>query len=294
MLGVKKDNRASHTAATERGFTLVELLIVIVVIAILATISIVSYNSIQQRARVSTLTSSLKQAAKKVAVYEVTNNAYPTDLSATGIENSGAVTYSYSQTANDFCITALYNGIDPHNITSDMKISTGPCDGQSGGGSYCPNDSHVPLNGFYCDGAEGATATGQTGVVKLSATASGVPAGAPGAFVGRQGTRDAYLGNAFPVSAGEVYCVEGWVATNDSAVQHQIGLQLSGPSMSNNWINGGAVTMPSSTWKKLSGCITIPGTGFNSARVWTQNNGTNGTTASPYWYQTAIKLRKQS
>ena len=33
------------------GFTIVELLIVIVVIAILAAISIVAYNGIQQRAR---------------------------------------------------------------------------------------------------------------------------------------------------------------------------------------------------------------------------------------------------
>lgn len=41
----------SSTAKRHAGFTIVELQIVIVVIAILATISIVAYNGIQQRAR---------------------------------------------------------------------------------------------------------------------------------------------------------------------------------------------------------------------------------------------------
>ena len=45
------------------GFTIVELLVVIVVIAILATISIVAYNGIQNRARTASVASALSQAA---------------------------------------------------------------------------------------------------------------------------------------------------------------------------------------------------------------------------------------
>lgn len=44
-----------------RGFTIVELLIVIVVVAILATITVVSYNGVQQRAQVSALANGFKQ-----------------------------------------------------------------------------------------------------------------------------------------------------------------------------------------------------------------------------------------
>ena len=50
-----------------KGFTLVELLIVIVVIAILAAISIVAYNGIQQRSRDSAAT---KVADRKSVVRE--------------------------------------------------------------------------------------------------------------------------------------------------------------------------------------------------------------------------------
>ena len=59
------------------GFTIVELLIVIVVIAILAAISIVAYNGIQQRARETRIFSDLSGAAKKFELYNVDNGVYP-------------------------------------------------------------------------------------------------------------------------------------------------------------------------------------------------------------------------
>ena len=51
------------------GFTLVELLIVIVVIAILASISIVAYQGIQSRARDSQLLQDVKTIAKAMEMY---------------------------------------------------------------------------------------------------------------------------------------------------------------------------------------------------------------------------------
>ena len=46
------------------GFTIVELLIVIVVIAILAAITVVAYNGIQERANSSKAKADLSQLAK--------------------------------------------------------------------------------------------------------------------------------------------------------------------------------------------------------------------------------------
>lgn len=48
------------------GFTIVELLVVIVVVAILATISVVAYNGIQERARISQATSDISQLHKAI------------------------------------------------------------------------------------------------------------------------------------------------------------------------------------------------------------------------------------
>lgn len=59
------------------GFTIVELLIVIVVIAILAAISIVAYTGIQNRANDAALQSDANAIKKSLELYYVDNGSYP-------------------------------------------------------------------------------------------------------------------------------------------------------------------------------------------------------------------------
>lgn len=56
----------SAIAKKRAGFTIVELLIVIVVIAILAAITVVAFNGVQERARVSQATSDISQLHKAI------------------------------------------------------------------------------------------------------------------------------------------------------------------------------------------------------------------------------------
>ncbi len=80
----------------QRGFTIVELLIVVVVIAILAAITIVAYNGIQNRAKASAVQTTVKQAYTKIQSYAVLNaEAYPTDIAAAGINSTDGATYQY-------------------------------------------------------------------------------------------------------------------------------------------------------------------------------------------------------
>ncbi|MHB1008167.1 MAG: type II secretion system protein [Propionibacteriaceae bacterium] len=58
-------------ASNRRGFTIVELLIVVVVIAILAAITVVAFNGIQQRARDSVRADDLATIKKALLLYQV-------------------------------------------------------------------------------------------------------------------------------------------------------------------------------------------------------------------------------
>jgi type II secretion system protein G len=61
----------------QTGFTIVELLIVIVVIGILAAITIVAYNGIQDRAANARAQSDIKNVQRLVEAYNADNGSYP-------------------------------------------------------------------------------------------------------------------------------------------------------------------------------------------------------------------------
>ena len=87
---------------TKSGFTIVELLIVIVVIGILAAITMVAYGQITAKSRSSVLQSDLKAAAKKISIYRVNTGRYPDDATQLAAAEVSATKSVYDTTANNF------------------------------------------------------------------------------------------------------------------------------------------------------------------------------------------------
>ena len=276
------------------GFTIVELLIVIVVIGVLAAITIVAFNGIQNRANSSAAASAAAQAKKKLMAYGVENGSYPAsaNLADAGIQDLQGTSYQYSSTGAGFCLTAT-KGNASHKVTESSSPSAGGCAGHGQGGASAV--TNLALNPSF----ETAPVSNTYGpVTRTNPTVGDAFAGTRVTRVTRSDTTNSgiWWDTATPISENTAYTACVYVRGTDQASR----------SVRIEWINAAGNTnmgvstlqtispMPSS-WTRYCGSATSPA-GSGRLRLTLYGSGgvagtyfdtdavmvTQGTTEYPY------------
>lgn len=255
-------------ANRQKGFTIVELLIVIVVIAILAAITIVAYNGIQERARASAVSSALNQANKKITVWQVDNpGQYPADLASAGITNTGSVSFQYtvdnSTNPPTYCMTATTSSTSYKASSSATTPVSGGCPGHSQGGvaaitNYAPNPNAAGAS-VAAFGFAGSPVTttrsiasdqSHSGTTSLKTVVTGAS--------GQTGVMARPPVNSLQVNTGEKVNWSFWVYSTKAGTPT---VYVEGTKVSDGSYTGassGTVSIPANTWTKVTGTYTAP------------------------------------
>ena len=173
-----------------RGFTIVELLIVIVVIAILAAITIVAYNGIQDRAISSRRLNDMETITKALEMYKAQKGYYPEVVSNStgGWERSAVNPDNFLKALKDEKILDKVP-VDPINSAPDG--STG-AESTFTSYTYYLYTAAQSASQYGCD-----IALGRLYVLKIEAPGKPAMAGSPGlrcgaVYVSGSGTNTPY------------------------------------------------------------------------------------------------------
>lgn len=123
------------------GFTIVELLIVIVVIGVLAAITIVAYNGIQNRADRALLQSGLSNTSKQLEAHRAELGRYPVSIDSCPVPVSGSI--CVKSTSNDFNYVVTSDGSGYQLVASSARQSMS----LANGGGATENNSNLLTGG---------------------------------------------------------------------------------------------------------------------------------------------------
>lgn len=250
------------------GFTIVELLIVIVVIGILAAITIIAYNGITQRAAISASQSAASQAGKRLLTYAIDNNDnYPTSLAAAGINDTSGTTFQYTVnnlvSPKTFCITATTNSISYWVSNSSNTPTSGGCAVTNLASNPSAETNSVNWSYYLPDG--GATVTRPTGTAPFGSSFSRMTWTVSGSTVGG-GIYQMNMGAGL-ITTGVTYQSSIYIRSSKAQTMaaYLIFRNVSNVTVGST-VSGSTVSVPANTWTRLTVSATAPATA-NSALI---------------------------
>lgn len=253
----------------QTGFTIVELLIVIVVIGILAAITIVAYNGVKDKAVNSQVQSALAQVDQKVLAYAATHSdQYPDSLTDADVAPNSTVSYQYTSdnttTPGVFAITASNGpaGTTNYYVTNaNSKPTVGIAPGHNLIVWDKTNDSTAPIDisgGAVIDTSTYHTATSS---VRLNPGASG------------KSLRDTPIVG----DAGQVVTVSLWIKTDSSwdGKSNNSKIRFGSSDGANTLLAACSYAGVKTSWTQVT-CTHAFTSAYTSMNITVTNDGTTG------------------
>jgi type IV pilus assembly protein PilA len=132
----------------QKGFTLIELMIVVAIVAILAAIALPAYQDYMKRSKVSEAAATAGACKTSVAEFAAAKNALPANIDEAGCSNTATQYVSAVDVTTgviQVTITNVDSVLDGSSLfltpTSDAALATAAVDGDSIVGWHCGTDA---------------------------------------------------------------------------------------------------------------------------------------------------------